>query len=118
MTTKTARNIAIVIALAAIVDVVPGGGSAAGFVVQLISLTFLGAVALVASRLYREHRSSIYSLGDRRRAVVYAAVGVATLTFTASGRLLVSGIGSLVWLLLIAACAFAVFQAFRSARSL
>lgn len=118
MISKHVRNIAIVLALAAVIDVVPGGGPAAGFVIQLISLIFLAAIVWVASRLYREHRTSIYSLGDRRRAVVYVAVGVATLTFTASGRLLVSGIGSLVWLLLIAGCAFAVFQAFRSARSL
>jgi hypothetical protein len=110
------RNVAIVLLLAAVVDVVPGGGPAATFLIQLISLAFLGAIAWVASRLYREHRTGLYSLGDRRRAVVYVAAGVATLTFTASSRLFHTGIGSLVWLLLLAACAFAVFRVFRSAR--
>lgn len=110
------RNVVIVLFLAALVDVVPGGGPAAGFLITLISLGFLGAIAWVASRLYREHRMSLYALGDRRRAIVYAAAGVATLTFTASGRLFQSGVGEAAWLLLIAACAFAVFRVFRSAR--
>jgi hypothetical protein len=116
MNRETARNVAIVLLLAALIDVVPGGGPAAQTLIQLISLAFLGVIAWVASRLYREHRMSIYGLGDRRRAIVYAAAGVATLTFTASSRLFQSGIGSVVWLLLLAGCAFAVFRVFRSAR--
>jgi hypothetical protein len=114
MNRETARNLAIVLLLAAVVDVLPAGGSAASFLIQLISLAFLGAIAWVASRLYREHRTELYALGDRRRAVVYAAAGVATLTFTASSRLFQTGIGSVVWLVLLAACAFAVFRVFRS----
>jgi hypothetical protein len=116
MNRETARNIAIVLLLAALIDVVPGGGPAAQTLIQLITLAFLGAIAWVASRLYREHRMTLYGLGDRRRAIVYAAAGVATLTFTASSRLFQTGIGSLVWLLLLGACAFAVFRVFRSAR--
>jgi hypothetical protein len=116
MNRETARNVAIVLLLAALIDVVPGGGPAAQTLIQVISLAFLGVIAWVASRLYREHRMSIYGLGDRRRAIVYAAAGVATLTFTASSRLFQSGIGSVVWLLLLAGCAFAVFWVFRSAR--
>ncbi|HET9719472.1 MAG TPA: hypothetical protein VFP55_05295 [Solirubrobacteraceae bacterium] len=116
MNRETARNVAIVLLLAAIVDVVPAGGSAAGFLIQLISLAFLGAIAWVASRLYREHRTGLYALGDRRRSIVYVAAGVATLTFTASSRLFQTGIGSLVWLVLLAGCAFAVFRVFRSYR--
>ncbi len=113
---KNVRNVAIVLFLAALVDVVPGGGPAARFLIQLISLGFLGAIAWVASRLYREHRTGLYSLGDRRRAIVYVAAGVATLTFTASGRLFHTGVGSVAWLLLLAGCAFAVFRVFRSSR--
>jgi hypothetical protein len=110
------RNIAIILVVAALVVIVPGGGSASTFMIQLISLTFLAAIGWVASRLYREHRVALYSLGNRRRAIVYGAAGVATLTFCASGRLLNSGAGSLVWLLLIGGAAYAVFAVFRSAR--
>jgi hypothetical protein len=111
------RNIVIVLAIAALVVVVPGGGPASQTVVQVISLAFLAAIAWVASRLYREHRVALYSLGDRRRAIVYVAVGVATLTFCDTDRLWNSGgLGSILWLLLIAGAAFAVFEVFRSAR--
>jgi hypothetical protein len=113
---KTARNVVIVLAAAAVIDLVPGGGPASSVIIQLISLAFLAAIAWVASRLYREHRVSLYGLGDRRRGILYVAAGVATLTFSASGRLLVSPLGSLAWLFLIAAAGYAVFAVFRSAR--
>jgi hypothetical protein len=115
---KHARNVLIILGIAALIVIIPGGGPASNVVIQAISLVFLASIAWVASRLYREHRVSLYSLGDRRRAVLYVAVGVATLTFSASGRLFHSGLGSLAWLALIAICALAVYEVFRSARSL
>jgi hypothetical protein len=110
------RNVAIIFLIAAAIVAIPGGGSATGFIVRAISLAFLAAIAWIASRLYREHRTSLYSLGDRKRFILYAAVGVATLTFTATGRLLNTGIGSVAWVLLLAGCAWAVFWVFRSSR--
>jgi hypothetical protein len=109
-------NVAIILAVAALIAIVPGGGPASSFVVQLISLVFLAAIAWVASRLYREHRIALYSLGDPRRAIVYVAAGVATLTFCASGRLLNTGGGTILWLVLVLGAAYAVFAVFRSAR--
>jgi hypothetical protein len=113
---RNVRNIVIVLAVAAIVAIVPGGGSGASVVIQVISLAFLASIAWIASRLYREHRVAIYSLGNTRRAVVYGAVAVAILTFTASPRLLQTGAGSVAFLLLLAGSAFAVFRVVRSAR--
>ena len=113
---KHVRNVAIILALAAVIAIVPGGGPASSFVVQLVSLIFLASIAWVASRLYREHRVALYSLGDRRRAIVYGAAGVATLTFCASGRLLSTGLGTIAWLALVLGAAYAVFAVFRSAR--
>ena len=110
------RNVAIIFLIAAVIVVIPGSGSATGFIVRFISLSFLAAIAWIASRLYREHRTSLYSLGDRKRFILYAAAGVATLTFTATGRLLNTGIGSVAWVLLLAGCAWAVFWVFRSSR--
>lgn len=110
------RNILIVLALAGLVMVLPGGGTAARVALQIVSLAFLASIAWIAARMYREHRMTLYSLGDRRRAILYVAVGVATLTFSASPRLLVGGPGTVVWLLLIVGAAYAVFAVFRAAR--
>jgi len=65
---------------------------------------------------YRERRVSLYALGDGRRALLYIALGVATLTLTATSRLLGSGAGSVAWLLLLAGSAYAVFAVLWSAR--
>jgi hypothetical protein len=113
---KTARNIVIVLALAAIVDIVPGGGTGANVVIQVIWLTFLGAFAWVIAVMYREHRNALYSLGDRRRTILYTAGGVLAVTLTATNRMWNSPLGSVAWLVLIAGALYAGVQVFVSAR--
>ena len=81
---------------------------------QVVSLGFLASLAWIANRLYREHRIELYSLGTRRRTVLYVAVGVATLTFSATNRLWLTGFGTVVWLLLLAGCAYAMYAVYRS----
>jgi hypothetical protein len=113
---KDVRNIAIVLALAAIVDIVPGGGTAADVVVTVVSLIFLAALVWVAAMSYREHRNSLYSLGDRRRALLYGAVGVIAVTLTATDRLWRSSLGEVAWLVLIAGGIYAGIRVLLSAR--
>ena len=113
---RTVVNVVIVLAIAAIVAVVPGGGWGASFVLNLIGLAFLASFAFIASRMYREHRVGLYSLGHQRRAILYGAVAVATVTFTAYDRLSASGGGTVVFVLLLAGCVFAVYRVYRSTR--
>jgi hypothetical protein len=110
------RNIIIVLAIAAIVYAVPSGDFAVSFLEQAISLAFLAALAWIASRLYREHRAELYSLGDRRRAIVYVAIGGMTLAFSAIDRLWASGLGKVAWLLIIGGCGYALYTVYRSTR--
>jgi hypothetical protein len=116
MALKDVRNIAIVLALAAIVDIVPGGGTAADVVITAVTLIFLAALAWVASISYREHRNSLYLLGDRRRALLYVAIGVIAVTLTATARLWHSPLGSVAWLVLIAGAIYAGIWVLLSAR--
>lgn len=113
---KNARNAAIVIAIAALVAFSPEAGIGVAFLSWLLGLAFLAAMAWFAARTYREHQVTLYSLDDRRRAILYVAAGVAVLTFTATSRLWASGVGTVVWLGLLAACGFAAFSVYRSAR--
>jgi hypothetical protein len=110
------RNVAIVLVIAALVVAIPGGGTGADVALQAASLAFLGAAVWVASRLYREHRVAIYSLGEPRRAILYVALGVATLTLTATHRMFLTGAGTIAWVALIAGCVYAVFAVIWSAR--
>jgi hypothetical protein len=114
---KTARNIAIVLALAAFVAFVPGGGTTSQVVMQLFSIVFLAGIALLAYRLYREHRVAIYSLGDRNRAMLYGAAGLAVLAVAGTQKLWSSGPGTLVWFVMIGAASFAVLTVYRAMRS-
>ena len=110
------RNFVIVLAIAALIVLIPGGGTGATFALQAVSLLFLGVVGFAAYTMYREHRIALFSLGDGRRAVLYSAAGVVVLTLTATNRLFNSTAGKLVWLLLLVGAAYAAFAVIWSAR--
>ena len=116
MSLATARNIAIVLVLAALVAVIPGGGKGATVALQAVSLAFLATLGWFASVSYRQNRATLYGLGDRRRALLHAALGVAAVTLTGTTRLWSSSGGSVAWLLLMGAAVYTVFAIFWSAR--
>jgi hypothetical protein len=103
---RNVRNAAIVLALAAVVDFAPGGGTGAGVVIQAVSLAFLAGVGWVASVLYRQHRAALYALGDIRRGVLYTAIAVLAVTVTATPRLWATSAGSVAWLVLVGATVY------------
>ena len=111
------RNIAVILGIAAVVYALGNTGEfALGFLVTLISLAFLAALAWIVSRLYREHRVDIYALGTRRRAIVYVALGVGAVALTAVDRFWKSGFGTVVWLVLLGCCIYALYAVWRSSR--
>jgi len=114
--TTTARNVAIVMAIAAAVYFIPGGGTSAAFVAVLLSLAINVLLVLILGRLYRENRVAIFSLGDRYRGLLYGAVGVAVLAMAARSRLFDTGAGTLLWLALIGAASYAVYMVYRQHR--
>jgi hypothetical protein len=113
---RTARNVVIVLAIAAVVALVQGGQTAANVALQALSLVFLGVIVYFLSVMYRQYRVTLYGLGDRRRALLYVALGVGTLTLTASSKLWATGAGSVAWVLLLAASVYTVFTVVWSAR--
>jgi multisubunit Na+/H+ antiporter MnhB subunit len=113
---RTARNVVIVLAIAAVVALVQGGQTAANVALQALSLVFLGVIVYFLSVMYRQYRATLYGLGDRRRALLYVALGVGTLTLTASSKLWATGAGSVAWVLLLAASVYTVFTVVWSAR--
>jgi multisubunit Na+/H+ antiporter MnhB subunit len=113
---RTARNVVIVLAIAALVALVQGGQTAANVALQALSLVFLGVIVYFLSIIYRQYRTTLYGLGDRRRAMLYVALGVGALTLTASSKLWATGAGSVAWVLLLAASIYTVFTVVWSAR--
>jgi hypothetical protein len=114
---ERARNILIVLLVAAAVWALPGGGKAASLVAAILGLLITVAFVWLGARLYQQHRMDIYGLGDRYRALLYGAIGVAVLTIAATSRLWATGAGSLVWIALIGGASYAVLVVFRRWRS-
>ncbi len=113
---KHSRNVVLVLALAALVVVIPGGGAGANTAIQAIWLAFLGSFAWVAYVMYREHRLELLSLGDGKRAILYAAVAGGILTIVAGPRLRATSTGTVIWIALLALAAYAVFAVVWAAR--
>jgi len=114
---RMVRNWAIVALIALAIVALPAGGPTLNVVMSLLSIAFFAAIALFVYRLYREHRFTIDSLEPVQRAVLYSSIGLAILTFAASSRLLDSGIGILVWLVLLGLASYGVFWVFQRYRS-
>jgi hypothetical protein len=107
---RALRNILIIALLAFVVAAVPGGGNAAEAVVTAISIGFLAAIGWAGYQLYRSQRFSILSLTDGQRGLLAAAVGVIVLMVAGADEMLETGLGTLVWIALLAAAVVSIWR--------
>jgi hypothetical protein len=114
---RTARNVAILLALAAAVAFLPGGGRAANTAGTILGVAFAAGLGYAGWRFYAGRRVDVYSLGERRRALLYGAVGVGVLTLAAKERMWQTGFGELVWFVLLALAGYTLFALYRYART-
>ena len=111
------RNVLIVLLLAAAVYALPGGGTTASVIGELVSIAFAVGVGLLLVRLYREHRTSLFGLGDRHRGLLYGAL--ATLLFAAAAARRMfdeGGAFALLWLVLVGGASYALYVVWRHYR--
>lgn len=113
---KNARNVAIILVIAAAVMILPGGGRAASLFGALLSIIFAGGLALFAGRMYLERRIELYSLEDNDRAILYGSVAVLVVALTAASRLAATGPGALALLVLFAASGYGLFRVYTAWR--
>ena len=113
---KNVRNVAIVLVLAALVVLLPGGGNGANTAGAALGLGFLGGWGWIAYVQYRERRSWLYALGDARRAALYGAVGLVVVTLAAGPRLRLTGAGTIAFIALLAVAAYVIFTIVWAAR--
>jgi hypothetical protein len=114
---KTARNVAIIVAIAAAVYVLPGGGRAARTFESALWVAFGVGIGYLGIRLYREHRISLHSLGDRHRGMLYGAVALAVFAYAARARMWHTGLGELVWFVLVGLVVYALLEVYRYSRT-
>jgi hypothetical protein len=116
---KNVRNIAIVVAIAAVAYVLlgGGGGKVASTFTAALWVAFGFGIAFLGLRLYREHRISLYNLGDRHRALLYGAVALGVFAYAARRRMWETGSGELLWFVLVGCVVYALLEVFRRSRS-
>jgi hypothetical protein len=112
---QTLRNVAILLALAAAVDFLPGGGAAANTVMTALILAFLAAIAWFVYRLYQEQQLTLATLTDAKRAGLFGAVGGIALLIVAYDKFHSWRGGLVLWIALMAACIAAIVAIWRSA---
>jgi hypothetical protein len=116
MSLATARNILIILAIAVLVVLLPGGGTGANVALQALYLVFLATLGWFAMTMYRQYRVSLYSLGDRRRAVLYGALVVLAVTLTGTSKMWHTSAGSVAWLVLVGVAVYAIVAIVWAAR--
>jgi hypothetical protein len=114
---KNARNIAILLLVAAAVDFLPGGTRAADTFGTALLVVFLAGFAWAGVWFYRQHRVTVYGLGERRRALLYGAIGVGAVTIAAKPRMWETGFGEFVWFVLIGLVVYTFVALYRYSRS-
>ena len=109
----TVRNVGIILLLALAVFALPGGGTGADIVAAFISILFGVGIWFFLMRMYREHRMTIFALGDQYRAILYASLagllyaGASARTWWDSGGLTV------LWFVLLAGCIWGLVATWR-----
>ena len=112
---KHIRNILIIVALALVVWLVPGGGTGSSTIYNLLTIILTAGLLFFGYRLYMEHRATIFGLGDNQRALLYGSVAVATVALLATNRLWnEGGLGALVWFALLSLAGWGIYRVWRA----
>ncbi|MEA2364322.1 MAG: hypothetical protein QOD71_3467 [Thermoleophilaceae bacterium] len=108
-----------VVALVALALVVlPGGGNALDVVLAFLSIVFLGAIAFLGYRLYRQYHLDIDALEPSQRLALYGSIALAILTVVGTNRLFdAGGVGVVAWFALLALCSYGLYWVWTQYRS-
>jgi len=119
MELKTARNVAIVLVLAAAVFLLPGGGQAATTFESVLLIGFGVGFGYLGLRLYREYRVSLHGLGDRYRTIFYASLALGAFLIVGYTRMIHHSrtIFSVLWFALLLGVLYGLMTVYRHWRS-
>lgn len=117
MNLRTARNILIILILAAGVAFLPGGGNLTNAVFALLSLAFLTVLSLTAWRFLRASEFTLLAMPDGSRIGLYLAIGLIVFLIAGAGRMWSSGLGTLLWIVLLGSAVVAIWRIWSEART-
>jgi hypothetical protein len=114
---RPAINVAIVLAIAAAVFLLPGGGQAASTFEGILLVGFGVGFGYLGLRMYREYRVTLHGLGDRHRAALYGAAALVAFLVLGQKHLWQTGLGELVWFALALLALYGFLVVYRRWRS-
>ena len=113
-----AWKIGVVMLVALVIVVLPGGGNALEVVLMLLSIALLAAIGFLGYRLYRQYSFDIETLEPNARLALYGSIGLAVITFVGTNRLFdAGGLGVLLWFALLALCSYGLYWTWTRYRS-
>jgi hypothetical protein len=98
---KLPLEIAVILAIAAAVEFIPGGHNTLEAFYAAVWSIFGVGLFFVCLMQYREHRVGIYTLGDGRRALLYGTIAVLLVTLAAKDRMWETGLGEFFWFAIV-----------------
>jgi hypothetical protein len=111
------RNFAILILIAVAAWQLPGGGTATATINNILGLIFAGGLVFFGYRMYMEHRTTLFMLEDKVRALLYGSFALIAIALIATRKLWDDGgLAVLVWLALIGAGVYGCVTVYRTAR--
>src|SRR3954447_17971029 len=117
MSIKDVRNVAIILGLAALVALAPGGLTASHTTSNVLSIIFFGGLAFFAYRMYMENRTLLLDLPENHRLILYGSAGTLAISLIATKRIWDSeGPMIVVWFGLIGAAIYGIVFVFRAYR--
>ena len=112
---KHIRNVLIIIGLALVVWLLPGGNTGSATIYNVLTIVLTAGLMFFAYRLYMERRSTIFGLEDRTRGILYAAVGLAALAIIGTKKFWDSGgLGALLWCAMLGLAAWGIYTVWRA----
>lgn len=114
---NVARNVAIVLLLAAGVAFLPGGGQVTEAILQTISLAFLTVLGFAAWRFLRDNEFTLLAMPDSRRYLLFGAIALLVLLLAGMGSMWSSGLGTFLWLILAGASVVTLWRVWAEART-
>jgi hypothetical protein len=114
---KNVRNVAIIMVLAFGVAFLPGGSNLADAVWTALTMGLLAGIAWMVYTLSRENQLTLATLSDKRRAILYGAIGMLALLIAGTDKLFSTGGGTLLWIVLLAASVAAIWRVWMEANT-
>jgi NhaP-type Na+/H+ or K+/H+ antiporter len=107
---ETARNVAIILAAAAVVTASESVRNGARILYALLTLGILLGLAIFGYRLYRENRQRIAWLPQRQRYLLYALVALLVVLVAASNYLVSGPVTAVIAIAAIGLCVYGIYR--------